>query len=234
MNIFAAASPQLGYYPPASSTVTTGSCTVATFTTTLAVTKPAIYTTTQTVTATPFTTTSTITIPLITTVTQPFTTTATTSIVSTLTVPITTTVTRPVTTTYTQQTTVGTVSTTSVTVPITTTIIKPVTITNTVTFIDPITTTVTLTATPSPSPSHQCNNGPILCCDQVQEAGLLGAILGLLGIILSDVEGLLIGVTCVPLSTLGGNIGSKQPVCCDNDNYGGLVAIGCTPYPYAL
>ena len=64
--------------------------------------------------------------------------------------------------------------------------------------------------TPSPAPPHQCNNGPILCCkffllaslitdlspsgDQVQDAssatGLLGTILGLLGIVLSDIVGL--------------------------------------------
>ncbi|TFK64217.1 fungal hydrophobin [Pluteus cervinus] len=96
------------------------------------------------------------------------------------------------------------------------------------------TTTVTVTTQPSPTPVpvSQCNTGSIQCCNSVQSStnGVVGLLLGLLGIFLGDVD-VPIGLTCSPLSIIGleGNSCSQQPVCCENNNFSGVVAIGCTP-----
>lgn len=96
------------------------------------------------------------------------------------------------------------------------------------------TTTVTVTANPSPTPipPSQCNTGDIQCCNSVQSASSspVTLLLGLLGIVLSDLN-VLVGITCSPLSIIGigGNSCTAQPVCCTNNNFNGLIAIGCTP-----
>ncbi|GAB88060.1 hypothetical protein GORBP_124_00010, partial [Gordonia rubripertincta NBRC 101908] len=40
-----------------------------------------------------------------------------------------------------------------------------------------------------------------------------------------------IGLTCDPISVIGigGNSCTAQPVCCENNNFNGVVALGCTP-----
>ncbi|CAA7271141.1 unnamed protein product [Cyclocybe aegerita] len=102
------------------------------------------------------------------------------------------------------------------------------------------TTTVTVTA-PSPPvstpiPASQCNTGPVQCCNSVQAAnsgGLLSPvtlILGLLGLVVQPVNAI-VGLTCNPISVIGigGNSCTAQPVCCQNNSFNGLIAIGCTP-----
>ncbi|KAF8889941.1 hydrophobin, partial [Infundibulicybe gibba] len=81
-------------------------------------------------------------------------------------------------------------------------------------------------------PASQCNTGSIQCCNSVESVNdsIVGVLLALLGI---DIDGIdvLVGLTCSPLSILGigGNSCSAQPVCCQNNNFNGIVAIGCTP-----
>ncbi|EGO01041.1 hypothetical protein SERLA73DRAFT_105567 [Serpula lacrymans var. lacrymans S7.3] len=99
----------------------------------------------------------------------------------------------------------------------------------------PVTTTVTITAT-APGTTitsvSQCNTGDLQCCNSVESASSAGAslLLGLLGIVLSDVTGL-VGITCSPLSVIG--IGSSsctaEPVCCENNSFNGLISLGCSP-----
>ncbi|THU75243.1 fungal hydrophobin [Dendrothele bispora CBS 962.96] len=96
------------------------------------------------------------------------------------------------------------------------------------------TTTVTATApatTQTISPS-QCNTGPIQCCNSVQQASSPAAteLCGLLGIVVQGAD-VLVGVTCNPISVIGigGNSCNAQPVCCENNDFNGVVAIGCVP-----
>ncbi|THV02182.1 fungal hydrophobin [Dendrothele bispora CBS 962.96] len=87
-------------------------------------------------------------------------------------------------------------------------------------------------ATPLETRQGQCNTGSIQCCNSVQSAntGLVQGLLGLLGVAVGSVTGQ-VGVTCSPISVIGagGNSCSAQPVCCSNNNFNGVVALGCTP-----
>ncbi|PAV22587.1 hydrophobin [Pyrrhoderma noxium] len=92
-------------------------------------------------------------------------------------------------------------------------------------------------ATPTPT-GGQCNTGPVQCCQSVQDSGsggLVSTLLGLLGVVLDGVN-VPIGLTCSPISVigLGGNSCTAQPVCCDNNSFNGLIAIGCTPINIGL
>ncbi|KAH8828838.1 fungal hydrophobin-domain-containing protein [Flagelloscypha sp. PMI_526] len=78
----------------------------------------------------------------------------------------------------------------------------------------------------------KCNTGPVQCCNQVVKANdpshalLVGLLnLGLLGTAVP------IGLTCVPINIVGagGTSCTGQTVCCENNNYNGLVNIGCSP-----
>ncbi|EIN05028.1 fungal hydrophobin, partial [Punctularia strigosozonata HHB-11173 SS5] len=93
--------------------------------------------------------------------------------------------------------------------------------------------------TPQPTttqPASQCNTGSIQCCNSVQKATdpSASALLGLLGIVLSDVD-VLVGLTCSPISVIGagGNSCSANPVCCE-DNSSSLISIGCIPVDLSL
>ncbi|THV02187.1 fungal hydrophobin [Dendrothele bispora CBS 962.96] len=82
------------------------------------------------------------------------------------------------------------------------------------------------------TPASQCNTGPVQCCDSVQSASepSVATLLGLLGVAVQSVTGQ-VGVTCTPISVIGvgGNSCSAQPVCCQDNNFNGVVALGCTP-----
>ncbi|KAI0075015.1 fungal hydrophobin, partial [Panus rudis PR-1116 ss-1] len=78
-----------------------------------------------------------------------------------------------------------------------------------------------------------CSTGPVQCCNSVQHAGAPAAagLLGLLGVVVQDLN-VPIGLTCSPISVIGGGSGGNcnaQTVCCENNNFSGLIAIGCTP-----
>ncbi|KAJ4499769.1 fungal hydrophobin-domain-containing protein [Lentinula lateritia] len=93
----------------------------------------------------------------------------------------------------------------------------------------PITTTPGTTAT---EPASSCSTGELQCCDSTETAGSAAGslLLGLIGVVVQDVD-VLLGVTCSPITVIGvGNSGcSAQAVCCDDNAWGGLVSIGCVP-----
>ncbi|KJA13720.1 hypothetical protein HYPSUDRAFT_151246 [Hypholoma sublateritium FD-334 SS-4] len=84
----------------------------------------------------------------------------------------------------------------------------------------------------NPPPVDQCNTGAAQCCQTTQESDSTSglALLALLGIALQGVTGL-IGSTCSPITGIGlsGTSCSQQPVCCTNDTFNGVIALGCTP-----
>ncbi|TFK73063.1 fungal hydrophobin [Pluteus cervinus] len=85
----------------------------------------------------------------------------------------------------------------------------------------------------SSSSTSQCNTGEVQCCNSVQSADDDGSqgLTGLLGILgLGDITGQ-VGLNCSPLSVIGvgGNSCSSQPVCCENNQFNGLINVGCTP-----
>ncbi|KAF7422182.1 hypothetical protein PC9H_010337 [Pleurotus ostreatus] len=100
------------------------------------------------------------------------------------------------------------------------------------------TTTVTVTTKPSSTPisPNQCNTNNIQCCNSVQrsDAPVFTGLFGLLGIVLQGVVP--IGLACSPISVIGiGGIScDAQTVCCENNNFNGLIAIGCTPINIGL
>ncbi|THH11957.1 hypothetical protein EW146_g7871 [Bondarzewia mesenterica] len=102
-------------------------------------------------------------------------------------------------------------------------------------------------ATPAPAlkpilarqlPASQCNTGDLQCCNTVESASAPSAatLLGLLGIVLQGVD-VLVGLTCTPITVIGLGSGAdcvQQPVCCENNNFNGLINIGCTPVNLGL
>ncbi|PPQ99482.1 hypothetical protein CVT24_005273 [Panaeolus cyanescens] len=103
------------------------------------------------------------------------------------------------------------------------------------------TRTVTVTAPPpsqTPPPASQCNTENLQCCDTLQAAdnSILSPIFGLLNIIVEPITAL-VGITCTPINVLGigaGGACTAQPVCCQNNSFGGLIAIGCVPISITL
>ncbi|KAF5354399.1 hypothetical protein D9758_010749 [Tetrapyrgos nigripes] len=98
----------------------------------------------------------------------------------------------------------------------------------------PVTKTITVTAPPTTvtEPASQCNTGPIQCCNSVQKAGsdAVSSVLGLLGVIIDDLD-VLVGLTCDPISVIGvgGDSCSATPVCCEDNTFNGVIAVGCVP-----
>ncbi|KAK1218634.1 hypothetical protein PQX77_018675 [Marasmius sp. AFHP31] len=82
------------------------------------------------------------------------------------------------------------------------------------------------------SPSGNCNTGPIQCCNTVTTAKdpVAGLLIGLLNILVQDLN-VGVGLTCSPITVLGGGNGgcSANPVCCSDNSHGGLISIGCLP-----
>ena len=100
--------------------------------------------------------------------------------------------------------------------------------------------TTTVSTGPVPTgtePASKCDVGHLQCCNSVQKgsSSSVQGLLGLLGIVLSNVD-VPVGVTCSPISVIGisGTSCTAQPVCCENNDFNGVVAIGCTPVNLSL
>ncbi|KAK0215344.1 fungal hydrophobin-domain-containing protein [Armillaria nabsnona] len=84
-----------------------------------------------------------------------------------------------------------------------------------------------------------CATGSVQCCDSTQSPTDLTApvssLLGLLGVVAGQLTGN-VGVSCSPITVigLGGTQCSNQVVCCDSNNFNGLVSLGCTPLSVGL
>ncbi|KIJ46687.1 hypothetical protein M422DRAFT_86795, partial [Sphaerobolus stellatus SS14] len=80
----------------------------------------------------------------------------------------------------------------------------------------------------------QCNTGDAQCCNTVGAANSLPGVattLGLLGIVLQDVSAV-VGLGCTPITVAGVGQGAncaQQPVCCTDNQFNGVINIGCTP-----
>ncbi|KAL7284173.1 hypothetical protein ACG7TL_001455 [Trametes sanguinea] len=94
------------------------------------------------------------------------------------------------------------------------------------------TITVTATAPAATETAGDCSTGPIQCCNSVQSASdpVASLLLGLLGIVVEGVD-VLLGLNCSPISVIGVGGGNcdANVVCCQNNNVGGLISIGCVP-----
>ncbi|KAK7054512.1 hypothetical protein VNI00_003710 [Paramarasmius palmivorus] len=86
-------------------------------------------------------------------------------------------------------------------------------------------------------PASECTTGPVQCCNSVGAANdpSVAKILGLLGIVVQDVNAL-VGLTCVPITVIGagGATCDANPVCCKDNSHGGAVSIGCVPVDISL
>ncbi|KAG6906771.1 hypothetical protein DXG01_012160 [Tephrocybe rancida] len=89
-----------------------------------------------------------------------------------------------------------------------------------------------LLALPLLAVADSCSTGEQHCCNTAQDAKSTNAFFmdsfvgaGLLGAIGQ------VGLTCTPVTALGvsGTSCSSQAVCCSNNNFNGVVALGCTP-----
>ncbi|KAH9857563.1 fungal hydrophobin [Lenzites betulinus] len=87
-------------------------------------------------------------------------------------------------------------------------------------------------ALPLLAAAQNCNTGPIQCCNSLQNTDSAegAALLGVLGVALQGLTGQ-IGLGCSPISAVGVGASScsASPVCCQNNNVGGAVSIGCLP-----
>ncbi|KAH9919992.1 fungal hydrophobin [Epithele typhae] len=91
----------------------------------------------------------------------------------------------------------------------------------------------TLLALPVLAAAQSCSTGPVQCCNSVESASSpsVAGILSVLGVVVQDVTAM-VGLQCSPLSVVGvgsGSSCSSNAVCCENNNVGGLISIGCVP-----
>ncbi|CCA74797.1 related to hydrophobin-Laccaria bicolor [Serendipita indica DSM 11827] len=85
---------------------------------------------------------------------------------------------------------------------------------------------------PPPPPSGGCNVGTAQCCQTTYSSGdqIASTLGGLLGIAI-PVDNLFVGVQCSPIVNIlgGSDTCNTQAVCCNNNNFNGLINIGCSP-----
>ncbi|KAG6918416.1 hypothetical protein DXG01_014595 [Tephrocybe rancida] len=90
-----------------------------------------------------------------------------------------------------------------------------------------------LLALPLLAVADSCSTGTQHCCNQAQDAKSANAVDILGTIVGAGVPGLIgqAGLTCSPITGIGasGTSCNSQVVCCSNNNFNGVVALGCTP-----
>ncbi|EIW74588.1 hydrophobin [Coniophora puteana RWD-64-598 SS2] len=79
----------------------------------------------------------------------------------------------------------------------------------------------------------QCATGTLSCCNNALSPHDAQAPLGQLGLgdLLNGIAGQ-VGVQCNPITGIGAGQGAtctQEPLCCDHDNYNGLISLGCNP-----
>jgi hypothetical protein len=79
-------------------------------------------------------------------------------------------------------------------------------------------------------PASQCTTGPVQCCDSdgTINDNAVAEALALVDVIVQD-PSVLIGLTCTPITVVGVGSGATcnaDPLCCENNNFNGIVAIG--------
>ncbi|KAG2144119.1 fungal hydrophobin-domain-containing protein [Suillus bovinus] len=81
--------------------------------------------------------------------------------------------------------------------------------------------------------SGQCNTGNIQCCQRTQTVDEYNKNATAHGAIPIDADILgHVGLYCSPISVIGAGAGatcSQEPLCCSDNQYYGLINIGCTP-----
>ncbi|TFK31007.1 hydrophobin [Crucibulum laeve] len=89
----------------------------------------------------------------------------------------------------------------------------------------------------SPIPASQCTTGPVQCCNSTEAASgpTASKLLGLLGVVVQDLN-VIVGITCTPITVIGvgGDSCTSQAVCCEDNSFHGVVAVGCTPVNLSL
>ncbi|KAI0263751.1 fungal hydrophobin [Gloeopeniophorella convolvens] len=87
------------------------------------------------------------------------------------------------------------------------------------------------------APASQCNTAPVQCCDTSTTSSnpTAASILQSIGVVLgADIP---VGLTCTPITVVGAGSGAvcnASPLCCENNKFAGLIAIGCTPVDLSL
>ncbi|KAK7041463.1 hypothetical protein VNI00_009330 [Paramarasmius palmivorus] len=88
------------------------------------------------------------------------------------------------------------------------------------------------TAAAAQIPTSQCTTGPVQCCGASETAGEPNAsrLLYELGIVVESLD-VLVGITCSPISAIGAESTAcfAEPLCCESNDFGGLVSVGCVP-----
>ncbi|KAK0447398.1 hydrophobin-251 [Desarmillaria tabescens] len=99
------------------------------------------------------------------------------------------------------------------------------------------TLTTSVMSAPATATSGQCSTGSMQCCENVKPSNAAGVpdMLAKAGAV---VQGVMpnVGMTCSPMTVIG--LGStscnNQAVCCENNSFNGVVALGCTPINVVL
>ncbi|KAL4071724.1 fungal hydrophobin-domain-containing protein [Scleroderma yunnanense] len=87
---------------------------------------------------------------------------------------------------------------------------------------------------------NQCSNGGIYCCNDVGTYGShknVNSVVKDLGLQSYVPIGTQCGLQCSPITGIGAGSGascSQQTVCCQNNNFNGLINIGCSPINISL
>ncbi|KAK1224772.1 hypothetical protein PQX77_012319 [Marasmius sp. AFHP31] len=78
---------------------------------------------------------------------------------------------------------------------------------------------------------RSCTSG-LRCCESTSKASApaAAALIGLLGIVLQDVN-VLVGLNCSPITVVGGGNGacSSTTVYCEDNSHDNVISIGCLP-----